>query len=662
SEMCIRDSIAGATLETYAPPALTADTWYKRIVTSALPGSTCSRESNVIKITVNNFNPGSVSADQTICENTAPVTFTSVTPTGDGTFGYRRLGSSDGTTFTAIPGAINETYNPGSLAADMWYSREVTSTLAGKACVDTTNVVRITVINFNQGSIGTDQTICEGGDPAALTSVTPSGDGTVGYQWKSSTDGVNYLNISGATSETFDPGVLTQDTWYIRSVSFSLNGTTCTKETNAVRIYVNNVNPGTIISDQTICNGSDPVAFFSIVHGTGDGTVTWQWQESPDGTTFTPIAGATLLNYDAPPLTSDTWYRRATISDLNGQVCTRETNIVRVTVNAVQGGTIASDQTICYGSTPAPLTSIDDGSGTGTVTYQWMRSPDGVLWNTIAGQTAPTYTPGVHYMETWYKRVLTSIQNGVMCQAESNPVRIIVNPLPVAILSGGATICPGDPAILKVNLPIGTGPFTLNILGHGIVNNYNSDDDILVYPGATTTYSLVSVTDANTCTSNVGPNLMGTATVTVQVLPVIGLPQPADKTICEYGVTSFTVTTSAGTGLTYQWMIDSTGVFEPLSDGGVYYGANTTTLSIFGATRDMSGYRFRADVTGCGTTVSSDPAVLTVNTVPEIIVQPRDSTICEGQNASFTVNATGTNITYKSAVSYTHLTLPTSSE
>ncbi len=639
--------IAGATLETYAPPALFADTWYKRIVTSTLPGSACSRESNVIKITVNNYTPGSVSADQTICENTAPVTFTSVTPSGDGTFGYRWLGSPDGITFTAIPGAINETYNPGSLAADMWYSREVTSTYAGKSCADTTNVVRVTVINFNQGSIGTDQTICEGGDPDALTSVTPTGDGAVGYQWKSSTDGVNYLNISGATSETYDPGVLTQDTWYIRSVSFSLNGTTCTKETNAVRIYVNNVNPGTIISDQTICNGSDPVAFFSIVHGTGDGTVTWQWMESSDGTTFTPIAGATLLNYDAPPLTADTWYRRATISDLNGQVCTRETNIVRVTVNAVQGGTIASDQTICYGSTPAPLTSTNDGSGTGTVTYQWMRSPDGVLWNTIAGQTGVTYTPGVHYMDTWYKRVLTSIQNGVLCQAESNPVKITVNPLPVAILSGGATICPGEPAILKVNLPIGTGPFTLNILGHGVVNNYNSDDDILVYPGATTTYSLVSVTDANTCTSNVGPNLMGTATVTVQVLPVIGLPQPQDRTICEYGVTSFTVTTSAGTGLTYQWMIDSTGVFEPLSDGGVYYGATTSTLSIFGGTREMSGFRFRADVTGCGTTVSSNPAVLTVNTVPEIINQPKDSTICETQNASFTVNATGTNITFK---------------
>jgi hypothetical protein len=276
-----------------------------------------------------------------------------------------------------------------------------------------------------------------------------------------------------------------------------------------------------------------------------------------------------------------------------------------------------------------------------------MRSPDGVIWNTISGETGLTYTPGVLNFDTYYKRVLVSVQNGVLCQAESNPVRITVNPLPVAILSGGETICPGDPTILKVNLPIGTGPFTLDITGYGAVTNYTSDADIVIYPMVTTTYSLNRVTDANGCISNVGPNLMGTATVTVQVLPVIGLPQPADRTICEYGVTSFKVTTSAGTGLAYQWMIDSTGVFEPLSDGGVYYGVNTTTLSIFGGTRDMSGFRFRADVTGCGTTVSTNPALLTVNTIPEIINQPKDSTICEGENASFIVNATGTNLTYK---------------
>ena len=89
------------------------------------------------------------------------------------------------------------------LTADTWYRREVTSTLNGRTCVEVTNVVRITVNNFIPGSISADQTICEGVVPAALTSVTPTGDGTFTYQWKESFDGVIFTDITGATGKTY---------------------------------------------------------------------------------------------------------------------------------------------------------------------------------------------------------------------------------------------------------------------------------------------------------------------------------------------------------------------------------------------------------------------------------------------------------------------------
>ena len=286
-----------------------------------------------------------------------PAPLSSVTPTGDGTFTYRWMRSDDNSTFVVIPGAISETYAPGTLTADRWYKREVTSTLNGKQCVEETNSVRITVNNFTPGSISSDQTICEGVIPAPFTAAAPSGDGAFTFHWRSSTDGVNYLDITGATAATYAPAALTQDTWFIRSVTSTLNGMTCTEETNFVKVTVNNVNGGTIISDQTICNGSDPVAFMSIVHGTGDGVVTWQWQRSADGVTFTDIPGAALPNYDSPALTQDTWFKRITRSVLNGVTCSGETNIVRITVNAVYGGTIAADQIICFGTTPVQITS-----------------------------------------------------------------------------------------------------------------------------------------------------------------------------------------------------------------------------------------------------------------------------------------------------------------
>ena len=364
--------IPGATLATYAAGALTQDTWYKRVVTSTLGASTCTGESNIIKVTVNNFDPGSIGSDQTICENTAPAPLISVSPTGDGTFTYRWFRSTDGTNFAEVIGAVGETYNPGMLTVDTWYKREVTSTLGGKACVEETNTVLITVNNFIPGSISADQTICEGDIPAAITSVTPTGDGTFTYQWKSSLDGVAFTDIPGANSETYDPPALTVDTWFKRAVTSTLNFNTCTEETNVVRVTVINFTPGTIGTDQTICEGTAP-APFTGTPPSGDGGFTYAWEYSTDNITWNPIAGATMAVYTAPALTVDTWYRRTVTSTLNGQSCTEQSPAILITVNNFDPGSISADQDICEGGTPAAFTSVTP-TGDGTFTYQWQSS------------------------------------------------------------------------------------------------------------------------------------------------------------------------------------------------------------------------------------------------------------------------------------------------
>jgi len=94
---------------------LTADTWYQREVTSTLSGKACTELTNSVRITVNNFVPGSITADQTICEGNTPALFGSVTPTGDGIFTYQWKQSIDGVNFNDIPGETFETYAPGAL-------------------------------------------------------------------------------------------------------------------------------------------------------------------------------------------------------------------------------------------------------------------------------------------------------------------------------------------------------------------------------------------------------------------------------------------------------------------------------------------------------------------------------------------------------------------
>ena len=86
--------------------------------------------------------------------------------------------------------------HPPALTADTWFKRAVTPTLNFNTCTEETNIVRVTVINFAPGSIGSDQTICEGTAPAAFTSVAASGDGVKTYQWQNSTDNITFDRYS----------------------------------------------------------------------------------------------------------------------------------------------------------------------------------------------------------------------------------------------------------------------------------------------------------------------------------------------------------------------------------------------------------------------------------------------------------------------------------
>ena len=135
-------------------------------------------------------------------------------------------------------------------------------------------------------------------------------------------------------------------------------------------------------------------------------------------------------------------------------------------------------------------------------------------------------------------------------------------------------------------------------------------------------------------------------TVTVRLLPVITV-QPIDRTVCEFGSTTFNVT-ATGSNLTYQWFVKPPlGVFAPVVDGGTYFGGESSSLMVFGPTRLMDGSEYRVDVMGCGPVVRSDTVSLTVNQAPEIIIQPRDSTVCEGSGVEFRSQVTGDNLVLK---------------
>ncbi|MGN0972982.1 MAG: hypothetical protein ACI4OY_13570, partial [Aristaeellaceae bacterium] len=72
-----------------------------------------------------------------------------------------------------------------------------------------------------------------------------------------------------------------------------------------------------------------------------------------------------------------------------------------------------------------------------------------------------------------------------------------------------------------------------------------------------------------------------------------------------------------------------------------------TSLTVT-ATTENSGSVYRCQVTSSyGTVVVSDPATLTVVAAPAITSQPQNVTTEAGMEATFTVAATGTGLTYQ---------------
>jgi len=119
--------IAGATMITYDPSALTTTTQFRRKDINA-----CGiLFTNIITITVYPvFTPGTIGVNQNICYGTAPMQLSNlVAPVGGtGTYTYQWQESIDGgltNPWTDVSGETNASFQPPSLTSGIWYRRLV---------------------------------------------------------------------------------------------------------------------------------------------------------------------------------------------------------------------------------------------------------------------------------------------------------------------------------------------------------------------------------------------------------------------------------------------------------------------------------------------------------------------------------------------------------
>jgi RHS repeat-associated protein len=234
-------------------------------------GSNLSASLNVGTIVPLSLGSITDNVSQTVAYKSIPATITCSAASGGGCppviENYQWQQSTDQSVWTDIPGVIDQNlsfYSP--IFTTTYFRRKVTS---NSYQTGYSNVAVVNATPALKGGVATPaaQYILSGASPATL-SVTTAGlgggcSGNYTYQWFSSSDGINYSPVSGATGASYMPGPLTQTSYYglkITCGSESVNSTTAAVYVNSPGIGSANQNfiLTSIPRDAGIANPADP--------------------------------------------------------------------------------------------------------------------------------------------------------------------------------------------------------------------------------------------------------------------------------------------------------------------------------------------------------------------------------------------------------------------
>ncbi|HET6255228.1 MAG TPA: DUF6443 domain-containing protein [Puia sp.] len=233
------------------------------------------------------------------------------------TYSYQWYSSTDDVNFTSMPGQTALTLNFGTtrLTQTMYYKLQVTETNTSTSAWYPAATVTV-YPQLVSGTISpSSQTVNYNRSPSILTiSGTSGGNGTYSYAWQSSsTSGGAYTPITGATSSSYSPPALSATTWY--EVVTTSNGVPVTSSPAEVMVNAE-LYPGTVTPSYLLISpGTSPGTLTGDAGngGTCSGSYSYQWQSSPNGTSWAGVSGATSQSYSPGTLTSTTWYRRQVI-------------------------------------------------------------------------------------------------------------------------------------------------------------------------------------------------------------------------------------------------------------------------------------------------------------------------------------------------------------
>ena len=216
------------------------------------------------------------------------------------------------------------------------------------------------------------------------------------------------------------------------------------------------------------------------------------------------------------------------------------------------------------------------------------------------------------------------------------------NPQQQIALTGTGVVAPSITTQPASQTVVSGNPVTFTVAATGtapLIYTWKKNNVVVGTNSATLTFTTVptdnSVTITATVTNAYGVATSSTATLTVLTVPIIQM-QPASTAVTLGQAATFSVVATGTAPLSYAW-----------SKGGVAVGSNSSTYTTTATVSGDNGTVVNVTVSNSAGHVTSSNAILTVDFPSIITQQPTNQTVLSGQTATFSVQATGTGLTYQ---------------
>jgi uncharacterized protein (TIGR02145 family) len=445
-------------------------------------------------------------------------------------------------------------------------------------------ILNITVNPLPAPTISGTNFICSG-----FSAVYSTQGSMTAYSWTVSAGGA----ITAGGTATDNTVTVLWNTQGLQNVSVNYhdgNGCTALSASNyAVTVYPLPV--PTISGSISVCLNS------TTVYTTEAGMSTYIWTLISGGTI---VSGGTTNTVNINWTTNGAHTITVNYTNLNGCTAVTATSYI-VTVTNLPIPTLIGVNTICTGFSTIYSTDLGESN------YSWTVTAGGTI---TSGGTATDNTATILWTVPGAQIVTVNYSVGPGCSAPTpTPRNVTVNPLPTATIGVTTAVCQNAASPLITFTGASSTPpytFTYNINGGGNQNVTTVIGNSITVPAPTNvvgsfSYNLISVQDAS---STLCSQLQaGTATVTINALPVPGISGPAS--VCLNSSASYFTETSMSN---YTWSVSA--------GGSITSGGGTSTIIVLWSTTGPKTITVNY-INGNGCTAPAPTSFpVTVNTLP----------------------------------------------